>query len=110
MIAVGRIALKSMASMCLPFTCRDGARRQTYLPERRSTPELCAPRRATNNAPKVSWSASCATRHRIATTARVLTELSAESCFDLETVKWYQAQFARRNPEHGEITDPIAFC
>lgn len=39
----------------------------------------------------------------------VLAELAAESCFDLETVKWYQAQFARRNPEHAEITDPIAF-
>ena len=39
----------------------------------------------------------------------VLTELVAESCFDLETVRWYQAQFARRNPEHTEITDPIAF-
>ncbi len=39
----------------------------------------------------------------------VLTELVAESCFDLDTVKWYQVQFARRNPEHDEITDPIAF-
>lgn len=39
----------------------------------------------------------------------VLTELVAESCFDLETVRWYQAQFARRNPEHTEITDPITF-
>jgi len=39
----------------------------------------------------------------------VLAELAAESCFDLETVKWYQVQFARRNPEHGEIADPIAF-
>lgn len=39
----------------------------------------------------------------------VLAELAAESCFDLATVKWYQAQFARRNPEHAEITDPIAF-
>lgn len=39
----------------------------------------------------------------------VLTELAADTCFDLETVKWYQAQFARRNPEHAEITDPIAF-
>lgn len=39
----------------------------------------------------------------------VLTELAADSCFDLGTVKWYQAQFARRNPEHAEISDPIAF-
>lgn len=39
----------------------------------------------------------------------VLTELAADACFDLDTVKWYQAQFARRNPEHAEITDPIAF-
>lgn len=39
----------------------------------------------------------------------VLAELAAESCFDLGTVKWYQAQFVRRNPEHAEITDPIAF-
>lgn len=39
----------------------------------------------------------------------VLAELTAESCLDLDTVKWYQTQFARRNPEHGEITDPIEF-
>ncbi len=39
----------------------------------------------------------------------ILSELVAESCFDLETVQWYQTQFARRNPEHDEITDPIAF-
>ncbi|WP_287985796.1 RNA-binding domain-containing protein [Diaphorobacter sp.] len=39
----------------------------------------------------------------------VLSELAADACFDLDTVKWYQAQFARRNPEHAEISDPIAF-
>ena len=39
----------------------------------------------------------------------VLTELSTDSCFDLDTVSWYQTQFARRNSEHEEITDPIAF-
>lgn len=39
----------------------------------------------------------------------VLTELAADACFDLDTVKWYQAQFVRRNPEHAEISDPIAF-
>lgn len=39
----------------------------------------------------------------------VLLDLSAESCFDLVTVSWYQTQFARRNPEHLEIADPIAF-
>lgn len=39
----------------------------------------------------------------------VLTELAADACFDLDTVKWYQAQFERRNPEHAEISDPIAF-
>ena len=39
----------------------------------------------------------------------VLPDLSAESCFDLATVAWYQTQFARRNPEHTEITDPIEF-
>ncbi|MDO4232136.1 MAG: putative DNA binding domain-containing protein, partial [Lautropia sp.] len=39
----------------------------------------------------------------------VLTELATDACFDLSTVKWYQAQFARRNPEHAEISDPIAF-
>lgn len=39
----------------------------------------------------------------------VLTDLAADACFDLDTVKWYQAQFERRNPEHAEISDPIAF-
>lgn len=38
-----------------------------------------------------------------------LPDISVDRCFDLETVKWYQAQFARRNPEHPEITDPIEF-
>lgn len=36
-------------------------------------------------------------------------DLPVERCFDLATVKWYQAQFARRNPEHPEIADPISF-
>lgn len=39
----------------------------------------------------------------------VLPDISVDRCFDLETVKWYQTQFARRNPEHAEITDPIEF-
>lgn len=39
----------------------------------------------------------------------VLPDISVDRCFDLETVKWYQTQFARRNPEHPEITDPIEF-
>jgi ATP-dependent DNA helicase RecG len=38
-----------------------------------------------------------------------LADIPIEQCFDEATVKWYQAQFARRNPEHAEITDPIAF-
>jgi ATP-dependent DNA helicase RecG len=38
-----------------------------------------------------------------------LLDIRVERCFDLETVKWYQAQFARRNPEHPEIADPIEF-
>jgi len=39
----------------------------------------------------------------------VLTDLSVETCFDEATVNWYQTQFARRNPEHSESTDPIDF-
>lgn len=39
----------------------------------------------------------------------LLPDISVDRCFDLETVKWYQTQFARRNPEHPEITDPIEF-
>lgn len=39
----------------------------------------------------------------------VMPDISVDRCFDLETVKWYQTQFARRNPEHPEITDPIEF-
>jgi len=38
-----------------------------------------------------------------------LPDIPVDRCFDLETVKWYQAQFARRNPEHPEIPDPIEF-
>ena len=38
-----------------------------------------------------------------------LEDIGVEVCFDLATVKWYQTQFARRNPEHPEIADPIAF-
>jgi ATP-dependent DNA helicase RecG len=39
----------------------------------------------------------------------ILTDFSAESCFDENTVKWYQTQFVRRNPEHPDIDDPIRF-
>jgi ATP-dependent DNA helicase RecG len=39
----------------------------------------------------------------------VLPELSADSCFDLDTVRWYQTQFARSHSAHEEIADPIAF-
>lgn len=38
-----------------------------------------------------------------------LADIPVDQCFDEATVKWYQAQFARRNPEHVEITDPIEF-
>ncbi|MCG6540668.1 putative DNA binding domain-containing protein [Pseudomonas sp. KSR10] len=38
-----------------------------------------------------------------------LSDIPVDQCFDETTVKWYQAQFARRNPEHVEITDPIEF-
>lgn len=38
-----------------------------------------------------------------------LADIPVDQCFDLATIKWYQAQFARRNPEHFEITDPIEF-
>lgn len=39
----------------------------------------------------------------------VLADIPADQCFDAGTVKWYQEQFVRRNPEHGEIADPIEF-
>ncbi|MDR3298642.1 MAG: putative DNA binding domain-containing protein [Candidatus Accumulibacter sp.] len=39
----------------------------------------------------------------------VLADISADQCFDASTVKWYQDLFFRRNPEHGEIADPIEF-
>lgn len=38
-----------------------------------------------------------------------LVDIPVDQCFDVATIKWYQAQFARRNPEHTEITDPIEF-
>lgn len=38
-----------------------------------------------------------------------LDDIAVERCFDLATVRWYQTQFARRNPEHPEIADPTAF-
>ena len=38
-----------------------------------------------------------------------LTDIPADTCFDEATVKWYQAQFSRRNPEHAESTDPVDF-
>jgi len=38
-----------------------------------------------------------------------LSDITVVQCFDLKTVKWYQTQFARRNPEHPEISDPIEF-
>ncbi len=38
-----------------------------------------------------------------------LTDIPVDQCFDETTVRWYQEQFAQRNPEHVEITDPIAF-
>lgn len=38
-----------------------------------------------------------------------LADIPVDQCFDEATVRWYQAQFARRNPEHVEIADPIAF-
>lgn len=39
----------------------------------------------------------------------VLAEIPVDSCFDLETVRWYQALFHGRTPEHTEIADPIEF-
>ena len=41
--------------------------------------------------------------------AAALADIPIESCFDEATVKWYQTQFVRRNPEHAEITDSIEF-
>lgn len=40
---------------------------------------------------------------------QVLPDIPVAQCFDLPTVKWYQAQFTRRNAEHAEIADPIEF-
>jgi ATP-dependent DNA helicase RecG len=41
--------------------------------------------------------------------AEALSEIPTHRFFDEATVKWYQTQFARRNPEHEEILDPIEF-
>ncbi len=38
-----------------------------------------------------------------------LPDIPVDQCFDLETVRWYQAQFDRRNSEHVAIADPIEF-
>lgn len=38
-----------------------------------------------------------------------LPDIPVDHCFDLETVRWYQAQFDRRNPEHVAIADPVEF-
>jgi len=38
-----------------------------------------------------------------------LPDIPVDRCFDLEIVRWYQAQFFRRNPEHPEIADPVEF-
>ena len=35
--------------------------------------------------------------------------IPADSFFDENTVRWYQTQFFRRNPENDEIEDPIEF-
>jgi ATP-dependent DNA helicase RecG len=35
--------------------------------------------------------------------------IPVDSFFDENTVRWYQALFFRRNPEHDEIEDPIEF-
>lgn len=39
----------------------------------------------------------------------VLPDIPANSYFDQPTVRWYQTQFDRRNPEHDEIDDPSQF-
>jgi len=36
-------------------------------------------------------------------------EIAVDRCFDEETIRWYQDQFFRRNPEQEEISDPIEF-
>ena len=38
-----------------------------------------------------------------------LVDIPVGQCFDEDTIRWYQTQFARRSPEHVEITDPITF-
>ena len=38
-----------------------------------------------------------------------VTDFPVESSIDRETLSWYQTQFARRNPEQREITDPVEF-
>ena len=41
--------------------------------------------------------------------SEAIADLSVERCFEEDTVRWYQAQFTRRNPEHGEISDLTQF-
>lgn len=38
-----------------------------------------------------------------------LPDIPVERCFDEATVRWYQIQFARRNPEHAESGDLTQF-
>lgn len=38
-----------------------------------------------------------------------LEKLDAQTCLDVETIKWYQSQFYRRNSEQLQINDPIEF-
>jgi len=41
--------------------------------------------------------------------SEAITDLSVERCFDEDTVRWYQEQFVRRNPEHGAANDLCQF-
>ena len=41
--------------------------------------------------------------------SEILTDFSADKCFDVDTVNWYQDHFARRSPEHAKIVNPNDF-
>lgn len=41
--------------------------------------------------------------------SEVRPEVDIENSLDLDTIRWYQDQFFRRNPEHRPISDPYEF-
>lgn len=39
----------------------------------------------------------------------VVSDISIDRCFDEETIRWYQQQFYRRDPQQRQIDDPLEF-